>query len=74
MLSVICYLLSVSVICYITELIDFKVGWLGYQLLAVVLASQSEVVYICTLSALYYMAKQHRKSRAKILAWALTLQ
>ena len=70
--SVICYLLSV--ICYLTELIDFKVDWLGCQFLAVVLASQSEVVYICTLSALYYMAKQHRRSRAEILAWAFILQ
>ena len=73
MLYVICYLLSVSVVCYKMGLIEFKVGWLGYQLLAVVLTSQFEVVYICILSALYYMTKQHRKSRAKILAWALTL-
>ena len=62
------------VFLHLTELIDFKVDWLGCQFLAVVLASQSEVVYICTLSALYYMAKQHRRSRAEILAWALTLQ
>ena len=51
-----------------TELIDFKVDWLGRQFLAMVLASQSEVVCICTLSAFYYMAKQHSRSRAEILA------
>ena len=47
---VICYLLSVSVVCYKMGLIEFKVGWLGYQL-AVVLTSQLEVVYTCILSA-----------------------
>ena len=49
---VICYLLSVKM-----GLIEFKVGWLGYQLLAVVLTSQFEVVYICILSALCFMTK-----------------
>ena len=43
-----CFLLSVSVICYKMGLIEFKVGWLGYQL-AMVLTSQLEVVYICIL-------------------------
>ena len=46
--------------------------WLRHQFLAVVLASQSEVACICTLSAFYYMAKQ--QSRAEILARASTLQ
>ena len=35
--------------------------WLRHQFLAVVLASQSYVAYICTLSTFYNMAKQHSK-------------
>ena len=40
----------------------------SFWLLAVVLASQSEVACICTLIAFYHMAKQHSKIRAEI--WA----
>ena len=36
-------------------------NWLRCQFLAVVLVSQSEVAYICELSAFYHMAKQHSK-------------
>ena len=39
--------------------------WLGRQFLAVVLAFQSEVACICTLSAFYHMAKQHSRRRAE---------
>ena len=47
---------------YVFELDKISASdWLRRQFLAVGLASQSEVACICTLSALYHMAKQQSK-------------